>query len=189
MIGRIACAVAALLIAATASFAQSLGDVARHEEERRATAKKAAIVLTNGSLRPGEVAPPAGDSPAPALDCYVSITKGTCVSAEEMVANSIAGRLTTENAPFEPTWRRDAESIRSQIQQTRASIATLEGVIADQGRSAGDRRAAEPNLAVARTTLADLERRWEKLERNAANMKVPRAWIEPVPVLSSRARQ
>jgi len=106
-----------------------------------------------------------------------------------MVSNSGAGRITKENAPFEPTWRRDAESIRSQIQKTQRSIATLEAVVADEGRSPSDRKGAELALQGARPALAGLERQWAKLERNAGFQKIPRAWLEPIPVLSSRAPQ
>jgi hypothetical protein len=113
---RIARALVALSIAAAPAYAQSLGEVARQEEARRATTQKAAIVLSNSDLHPGEIAQPAANSPTES--CYMSISKGRCVSAEEMVSNSVAGRLTKENAPFEPTWRQDAESIRSQIQDT-----------------------------------------------------------------------
>ena len=181
---RVAHALIALSIAAAPAYAQSLGEVARPEEARRATTQKAAIVLSNADLDPSEVAQPAGDPPAES--CYMSITKGRCVSAEEMVSNSVAGRLTKENAPLEQIWRQDAKAIRSQIQRTQQSIATLDAVVADEARSASDRKGAELALQAARQALAGLERQWAKLEKGAANQHVPRAWIEPIPTLTTR---
>ena len=92
----------------------------------------------------------------------MSKSKGRCVSAEEMVATSVAGVVTKENAPFEQKWRNDAEEIRSQIERTQDSIATLEAAVADEGRSASDRKAAEKTLAGARQALAGFERQWEE---------------------------
>lgn len=57
---------AALILASTAASAQSLGDVARREQERRKTAAPAQKAYTTGDLKPAPapaVAPPA---PAPA---------------------------------------------------------------------------------------------------------------------------
>ena len=180
---RIAGAVVALSIAAAPTYAQSLGEVARQEEARRANSQKAAIVLSNSDLHPGEITQPAANPPAES--CYMSISKGRCVSAEEMVSNSVAGRITKENAPFEPTWRQDAESIRSQILRTQQSIATLEAVVADEGRSPSDRKGAGLALQGARQALAGFERQWAKLEKAAASQHIPRAWLEPIPPLTT----
>jgi hypothetical protein len=180
---RIACVVVGLSIAAAPAYAQSLGEVARQEEARRATMQKPAIVLSNSDLHPGEILQPAANPPAES--CYMSISKGRCVTAEEMVSNSIAGRRTKENAPFETTWRQDAESIRSQIQRTQRSITTLEAVVADEERSPNDRKSAGLALQGARQALAGFERQWAKLERAAASQHVPRAWLEPIPTLAT----
>jgi hypothetical protein len=184
MLGRriVNAAIAASLTAAPA-VAQSLGDLARQEEARRTSVQQAAKKLSNADLDPSAIVAPSGTAPAEA-SCYFSKSKGHCVSAEEMASTSAAGVLTTENAPFEQRWRTDAESIRSQLEKTHDSIATLEAVLADEGRSASDRKAIEKTLAGARQALAGFERQWEKLESNAANQRIPRAWIEPVPALT-----
>ena len=170
-------------LTAAPSAAQSLGDLARQEEARRASAQKAVKTLSNADLDPSAIVAPASVAPAEP-SCYVSKTKGQCVSAEEMVANSIAGVVTKENAPFEQKWRNDAEEIRSQIEKTQDSIATLEAAVADDGRSASDRKALEKTLAGARQALARFERQWEALEMAAGNEHVPRKWIEPIPTLT-----
>jgi len=179
-------AICVSLMAAPAG-AQSLGDVARQEEARRAAAKKAVKTLSNADLGPGAIAQPAGAAPDEP-SCYVSKIKGTCVSPEEMVSASAAGVLTKQNAPLEQTYRAEAQSIRSQIEKIHDSIATLEGVAADQGRLASDRKGAETALVAARRTLAGLERNWEKLERSVGNEHLPHKWIEPVPSLTTVKR-
>ena len=184
MIGRriFSAAIAASLAAAPVS-AQSLGDIARQEEARRASAQKATKTFSNGDLDPSAVDASAGATPAES-SCYLSKSKGQCVSAEEMVATSVAGVPTKENAPFEQKWRKDAEEIRSQIEKTQGSIATLEDAIADEGRSASDRKALEKTLVGVRQALARFEQQWEVLEKAAGNQRVPRKWIEPIPTLT-----
>ena len=147
MVVRVVCA-AAVLAAALPAYSQSLGDIARQEEARRASAAKAVKALSNADLSPTEIAQPAGASPAES--CYVSKSKGRCVSAEELVSISNAGVVTRANAPFEPNWRRDAQSIRSQLAKARSGVPTLEAVVVDERRSPGERKAAERTLATAR---------------------------------------
>jgi hypothetical protein len=180
--GVINAALAIVLMAAPVA-AQSLGDLARQEEARRSSTKKAVKTLSNADLDPSAIVAPAGSAPAEP-SCYLSKSKGQCVSADEMVTLSVAGVVSKENAPFEPNWRRDAQDLRSQIETAQKSIATLEAVMADGGRSPGEKKAAEKTLATARQALAGLERRWEKLEKEAANQHIPREWIEPIPVLT-----
>ena len=174
----------AMILAAAPAQAQSLGDLARQEEARRASTKKAVKALSNADLDPSAIVAPAGVAPAEP-SCYMSISKGRCVNAEELVNASIAGSQTKENAPYEETYRRDADSIRSRIERTQTSIATLEQVVADDGRSVSDRRAAEKALAGALQALAGVERQWEKLERAVSNQRLPRKWLEPIPTLTT----
>ena len=175
-------AVICVSLMAGPAAAQSLGDVARREEARRAAAtKKALKVLSNADLAAGAVAQSGWDAPS----CYVSKSKGTCVSAEELVALSAAGVLTKQNAPLEQTYRAEAESIRSQVENTRNAISTFDAVIADPKRSASDRKGAETGLVAARRTLAGLERNWERLERSVGNQRLPHEWIEPAPTLTT----
>ena len=179
-------AICVSLMAAPAA-AQSLGDVARQEESRRAGAKKSVKTLSNADLGPGAIAQSAGAASAEP-SCYMSKSKATCVSPEELAFASAAGVLTKQNAPLEQRYRADAESIRSQIENINNSIVTLEGVAADRGRLASDRKGAETALVAARRTLADLERSWEKLERSVGYEGLPHKWIEPVPTLTTVKR-
>ena len=189
MTGRIAFAFAALLVAAGSSSAQSLGDVARQEEARRAVGTKSVKTLTNANLDPSVIAPPAHAPAAGVSSCYMSIRLARCVSAGEMLANSVAANLAKQNAPLEPKWREDAHQIRSQIEWTQRSIGNLERVVADQGRSASDRQAAEQALRSAQLELDEFGRQWRRLENRAKTYDIPRAWLEPIPTLPSRAPQ
>jgi len=185
---RIFNAAIAMLLTAAPAAAQSLGEIARQEEARRTSVQKAARTLSNADLDPSAISPPAGAAPAES-SCYMSKSKGQCVSAEEMVGTSVAGVITKENAPFEQKWRDDAEQLRSQIEKTQDSMATLEAVVANEGRSASDRKTAEKVLADARQSLAGLERQWAKLEKAAANQHIPRKWLEPIPTLTKNQAQ
>jgi cytidylate kinase len=177
---------AAAIAVAVPTYAQSLGEIARQEEVRRGTGTKSVKTLSNADLDPSATAPAAAGSPVSSVSCYVSKQTGGCISAEQLLANSHAGMLKVESVSPESKWRAEAESIRSQIARTQRSIATLEAVVADPGRSAGDKRFAEQNVAAARQLLTRRERRWENFEADAANQQVPRAWIMPIPVSSPR---
>ena len=170
-----------LVLTAASTNAQSLGDIARQEEARRVSAQKAVKTLSNSDLGAGAIAAPAGRGQS---SCYVSRTAGGCVSAEQLVANSIAGAATKQNAPLEPLFRDEAESIRTQIEQTLAAMETFGSVIADRTRSASDRMASETSLARANQRLASLERSWGKLAKALANQGLPHTWIEPVPIFT-----
>jgi hypothetical protein len=180
---------AAAIAAAVPSYAQSLGEIARQEEARRGTGTKSVKTLSNADLDPSEIAPAGAVSPASAVSCYVSKKTGDCVSAEQMLANSVDGATSAASASPESTWRSDAESIRAEIAKTQRSIAMLAAIVADPGRSAADKRLAEQNLAAARQLLARRELRWRNFELAAGNQQIPRAWIMPIPVLSLPAPQ
>ena len=188
MVGRrIVCAAIAATLT-TPVAAQSLGDIARQEEARRASARKAVKTLSNADLDPSAIVHQSGAAPAEP-SCYMSKSSGRCVTAAEMLATSVAGVVTTENAPFEQKWRNDAEEIRSQIEKTQRSISTLEAAVADERRSLSDRKALEKTLAETRQALARFERQWEVFELSAGNQHVPRKWIEPIPMLTKNQPQ
>lgn len=173
-----------LIATALPAYAQSLGDVARQEEARRALATKAVKTLSNADLNPSSIAQPADATQAES--CYVSKSRGRCVSAEDLVATSNAGVVTKANAPFENNWRRDSQSLRSQLETARSGVTVFEATVADEERSPGERKVAEKALAAAKQAVVGVERQWEKLERTATNQQIPRQWIEPIPTLTTR---
>ncbi len=98
--------VVALAAIATASpvSAQSLAEVARHEEARRNSVTKAAKTLTNADLKlDGTVAAPAVAA-APEGGC-MSVTKDRYVTAEEIIAITNENHVKAELAAAEPNWR------------------------------------------------------------------------------------
>ena len=102
------------------------------------------------------------------------------------MSTSVAGVLTKQNAPLEQTFRSEAESLRSQIEKTRHSIATLEGVIADQGRSASDRKAAEAAACGGADGHSPASSETGKSSRRSVgNQHLPHKWIEPAPPLTT----
>ena len=176
-----------MIAVALPAYSQSLGDVARLEEARRASAAKAAKTWSNADLGPSEITHPPGA--AAVESCYVSKSKGRCVSPEELVSISNTGVVTKANASFEPNWRSEAQLIRSQIEAARHGATVLEATVADEARSAAERKAAEKALTAAQHAVAHFERQWEKLERTAIDQHIPREWIEPIPTLTPRNPQ
>ena len=185
---RIFSAAIAAALATAPVVAQSLGDLARQEEARRALAQKAAKTLSNADLDPSAIVSQSNAAPAEP-SCYMSKSTGRCVTATEMLATSVAGVVTDENAPFEQKWRNDAAEIRSQIEKTQHSISALEAAVKDDERSVSDRKALEKTLADTRQALARVERQWEVLEMSASNQHIPRKWIEPIPTLTKNQPQ
>lgn len=184
-VARLAC-VGTVMAVSLPAHAQSLAEVARQEELRRASAPKAVKTLSNADLRPSDVSVPAGA--AAGESCYMSKSLGRCVEPEDLVSLSIAG-ATKKNAPFEDQWRQDAQSLRSLIDAARGRSAVLVATAADDRRSPGERKVAEKAMQTAGEAITSLERRWQKLEFNAALQQIPHAWLEPVPVFTIPAPQ
>lgn len=176
---------AAFLVAALPAGAQSLGDLARLEEARRA-ASTSVRRLSNADLKAGEVAPV---SPEPAAACYMSITEGRCVTAEQLLANTRSLPAKIEQKNLESSVRGEAGSLRSQIEKILGEIDTFLAITRNDSRSPGERKAADTEVARRQAVLANAERQWAKLETRVANMRLPHAWIEPVPQLSAARPQ
>jgi len=114
----------------------------------------------------------------------MSISKGRCVSAEEMVAQGSAV-VVNANAPREQEWRQEAAALRSVIEATQEEIRNLEKRLAsDRIRPGSETRADEKSLARSRDELVMYERKWARFETSAGVERIPRAWIEPIPALS-----
>lgn len=149
-------------IAASASLsAQSLGQLAKQEEARRATAQKPARSFSNDDLGPQAIVSPTPVG-APAA-CYQSVSTGGCVSADAIIAASTAKIDAEVTRRKEANWRGMADRLRADLEKARAS--KRDRLIADQ------------------------ERRWARLEAEAEAEQVPRQWLEPVPTLSTRTPQ
>lgn len=172
----------ALSVTAAPAFAQSLGDVARAEEARRAGAAKATKSFSNADLGPGAVR---DNTPAPAAvateSCYMSIKLGRCVSPEEMLANSAETVKVVEDAPREGPIRAEANAVRDELTRLDAQISQLQAQESDASLPAARRQAATETIAMRRLSLEGFQRRWARLEKQVKEHKLPHAWIEPVP--------
>jgi hypothetical protein len=180
----IALAVAAI---AAPAYAQSLAEVARKEEARRAEVKAPAKAYTNANLKPGEINNAAAE--AAEEPCYMSASKKKCVTAEEMLATNTANVETAEKKKLEPYWRSKSETLRGQLEKARAELAAMTATAADKSRSAAERAVAAQRVADRRLDLDTLEKQWLKLEKDAAKMAIPHEYLEPIPEISSRPQQ
>lgn len=179
------CALIALSCAAAfaqAPAAPSLADVARQAEAAKATAKKAKKSYTNSDLSVDFTAP----APAPAS----AVTPSAPVATAGAPPAPAAGAAATNDAkPAEPevpkeseeTWRMRAESLRKQIDDMKARVAQLS--LPDPRRDENPvlKRSNDVNLATARSALDGLKTQWARFEASAKEVKIPMAWIEPLP--------
>ena len=196
MIRRHACAALTLIWCVTVvpAWAQSLGDVARKEAERRATAKKAVKSFSNADLAPAEVSNP---STAPAATDAVAATAAADTQAKP-ATGSPAGEPTaaaTKEQPAAPQeqkeaeWRANADALRHSIQKAQADYTKTTAVAADTSRSPGERAGTARVAAQQAKSLESLERRWQRLEKQAEALKVPREWLDPRPIFVPRIPQ
>jgi hypothetical protein len=183
MVLRAACAALTAVCCVTAAApatAQSLGDLARQEEARRTTAGKAVKSFSNADLSPSEIARPSGAASSTA--CYMSISQGKCVAPEELVTNS---KVDAPSGHKESEWRANAEALREELARAQADYETLVGAAADESRSPGERTAAAKLVSQQRGMIERVERKWLRLQKQAEHHRVPRAWLEPIPTLST----
>ena len=186
----IAALVAIAASASASAQSQSLGQVAKQEEARRASAKKAAKSFSNDDLGPGAIVSPPAAGGAPAAEaCYRSASTGDCLTADQMIAASNAKINHEVTVRKESVWRSSASHIRSLLAKLQDEARVLAVAVADEDRSPAERRSAANMLALKQRSIADQERRWEKLVADAAREQIPREWYEPAPTLSTRTPQ
>ena len=175
--------------------AQSLGDVARQEEARRVTAKKATKSFSNADLKPSEIAPvsgamatgPAAVAAAAGEPCDKS--KSDCAPAAEAAPSTSEKISAEELAKQEPNWRSRAGGLRDQLAKAQQEVDALAVTADDPSRSPGERGVAQRMVALRQSVLDGLERRWASLEREAEERGVPRHWLDPRPVMTPRMPQ
>jgi hypothetical protein len=174
---------AALMAAANPASGQSLGEVAQKEQSRRAAGTKSVKSFSNADLKPHEIVAPASptSSSSPA-SCYMSLSEERCVTPEELIENS-RQFPSEEVLKAEPHWRRAAANLRTEIERVHAEIDSLGRVVANENRVPNDRRAAEESIAKLERRLENLAARWQRLEKQAADVRVPAAWLAPAPQL------
>lgn len=170
------------LAAAAPANAQSLAELARTEEARRATSTSVKS-FSNANLKPGEVASPAAPvapaaaEAAEAAACYKSISLDRCISANEMLGQV----KKAQQERFESTWRTRAGRIRIQVARLQADIDAYSTIVADSRRLESERAAAARKLVATVSAMRDQEGAWRVLEKEAVAAEMPQAWLEPAP--------
>lgn len=194
MIDRRYSVVAAMCIGMAAALpvsAQSLAEVARQEAARRESAKPAVKAFTNADLKVDPLATQVSAAGAGEAEPagYMSVSAGRYVTAAEIIRNSAANHVTAEKALQEPDWRQQAETLRGQLLKGQQEVAAMTATAADESRSPGERAVAARLLAQRQASVAELERRWLKLDEQAEKLRIPREWLDPRPILSTKTPQ
>ena len=180
----------ALVLVAGVADAQSLGDVARREAERRGEAAPAGKVYTNGTLKPDPTAPAA---PTVATDAEKAGGKDPKVLAAETptaeagtpstapVADS--GAATEKVAVEEPFWRVEsywrtqADALRAKLSRRNADVLALRQRLTALPPEDNEFRVTEGALKSAIGSLEAANDEWRRLEELVRIRKVPDAWI------------
>lgn len=203
MRGLVCAAVAVLcgVIAGPAS-AQSLGELARQEEARRATGKKSVKVFTNASLAPSEIESPV-PAPAPAATaaavpaapaaCDPATSPDKCAATAEAVKSAADAKADPKPqerpAQREEDWRGKADEIKRQLEKARTEYDAVARSADDPSRSPGERASTARIASLHLKMLEGLEQRWLRLEKQAEDLKLPREWLGARPILSMRTPQ
>jgi hypothetical protein len=183
---RLAATLVALTVAGSAVAAQSLDDLARAEQRRRAAQGRAGKVYTDADLRPDPttptaprtapvVAPPSAATPA-APPAEAAITPASADAADPDAARLAEAR-----------WRTRARELRSILGAARDRVEALAARLKDldaqlqAGYSASvtrERDVTARSSVQAQGDLRALDEELQRFERNARSEKVPADWIQ-----------
>ena len=187
-----AVAVGGVALLPVSARAQSLGDLAKAEAARRASAKKAAQTITDKDIKP---ASPSGSAQAPAA---AAETAATAEAAAKPEAAAGEGGATPEE-PMKPREKRDEPYWRKRFADTREAVGKAQQDAADmQARIAAiDTEMQDAKLSVARRSELNVERegallalkRFKQnatdlagelanLERRAQEAKIDPSWMK-----------
>lgn len=197
MIRRLTCAALTIGLFATAApvWAQSLGDVARKEQARRATAKKAVKSFSNADLNPSEISNPSDPAAAPAVGNPAAADGQSRPAAGSPATDAPAAATQKDVAPAAPAaqkeadWRANADGLRQALLKAQTELQTFQAAANDPSKTPGERAQTARLVAVQQKTIEGLERKWERLEKQAEAAGVPREWLSPRPTLSLRIPQ
>ena len=186
-------AVGALGLLPASAGAQSLGELAKAEAARRATAKKAGQTITDKDIK--QAAPSASSPQAPAA---TADTAAAADAAAKPGAAAGEGGATPEE-PMKPRDKRDEPYWRKRFADTRGAVGKAQQDAADmQARIAAiDAEMQDTKLSVARRSelnveregallalkgfkqnAADLASELANLERRAQEAKIDPSWMK-----------
>ena len=166
-----AAAVGALALLPASARAQSLGELAKAEAARRATAKKAAQTITDKDIKPAS--PAAGSAQAPGATAEPAAAADATAKPE--AAAGAGGEAPPE--PMKAREKRDEPYWRKRFTETREAVGKAQQDAADmQARIAAiDTEMQDAKLSVARRSELNVEREGAQLalkrfKQNAADL-------------------
>lgn len=171
LIGRVAIIVA-MVSAAPAVLAQSLVDVARQEEARRASIRKPSKVFTNATLSPApDQAAGSTRGQAPAVAAAAPLASGNSTSATAAAPAVKPAAATLD----EKQWRSRAALLRAGVAAARRELAALDGASHADPR---EQAMLETLRKRRQAALAESEEARRRFEIQADAAQVPRAWLQ-----------
>jgi hypothetical protein len=178
-------ALATLLCGAFGASAQSLGDVAKKEQQRRKTTKTAGKVYTNKDLGPEGTAPaPAAVPPA----APASQTAGP--GGAEPTAAPAATTDEQDPRKTEEYWRKRIATARAEISRNELFLQALQSRVnglstdfvnrddpAQRAAIADDRQKALAEMERVKESIAQLKQQVATIEEEARQAGVPPGWL------------
>lgn len=163
---RIVISCCLLMATALPVDAQSLAEVARQEEVRRAQVRVKSRVFTNSSLSPAPGESPVAPPPA------VQETSATPATPTNSSAAAVTAPVVAQLDERE--WRGRAASLRAQVALAAKELAALAGVSHDDPKEQALLDSVRQRRQAALTRAEDALRLFE-IQADAA--KVPKAWL------------
>ncbi len=148
---------AVVLVTVAHASAQSLGDIARAEEERRKTVKSAGKVYTNDRLRPDPTTPSQPVPPSPAAGTTPAPSDASAKAGDGATKD---GQAQT-GAKDEATWRGRIKAARESLERSKVMADALQSRI--NGLNADFTARDDP--AQRNVIASDLQRALAELER------------------------
>lgn len=176
-------ALAALISGASFSSAQSLGSVAKKEQERRKKTKTATKVYTNKDLAPGDTGAAPAPVPAPASQTAGPGGASTPGAAAENPSEQ-------DPRKTEEYWRARIETARKEITRNELFLEALQSRVnalstdfvnrddpAQRAVIAGDRQKALAEMERVKDAIAQLKQQIATIEEEARQAGVPPGWL------------
>jgi hypothetical protein len=174
--------------------AQSLGDTARQEEERRQGVKAPSKVITNKDLRPApqpsSPPPPAGGTTAAEPSKTSTSADGNATKDAKSGAKDDAKDATKADVKDQKYWRDRMKKLQDQLQRDRVYAEALQSRInalttdfvnrddpAQRGVVATNRQQAVDELDRLKKSIAETTKAIPALEEEARQANVPAGWL------------
>lgn len=179
----LAATLAVAVVGASGVSGQSLGEVAKKEQQRRKSAKTSGKVYTNKDLGPG------GTRPAPAP---VPPASGTTAGPGGAEPGAAPAEKADEQDPTktEEYWRDRIEAARSELQRDELFLEALQSRVnalstdfvnrddpAQRAVIANDRQKALAEMERVQKSIGDLKKQIADIEEEARQAGVPPGWL------------